>query len=559
MRELTGLLTARVRAIRHAALEFLRGSRLRILVVCGLVGFFWLLTFGLFLDAFLFVRENFQAISGMLMDYLFAFFFVALLAMMGISNTIIAYTSLFRSEETEFLLSMPLHAPNAFLFRGADSAVFGVWGMVSLVLPLIVAYGIVFPVPLYFFPLAAALAALFLVFVVEAGAVLALAVGIGIQRHKKLLVGLLGCAAALALVLWLRPLWRQRPENLFTEATLKRVMDRIAFCQHWALPSHWVSEGMLSAARGSPGRSGFLLLLLLANVLFLGMFGHWLAGYVYIPVWEAVQGASSRKRRSAAGFRSRVGRMLLFFLPFRLRQLVRKDVRTFLRDPAQWSQFVLFFGLLGLYVLNLPHFGVEALEPYWHSLISLLNLGATCLTLATLTSRFVFPQLSLEGRRIWITGLLPMRRSLILWGKFAFAAVGTFLISGGLIALSDILIGLPPLVLAVHMGVVLCVCCGLNGLAVGLGALYPRLGTDSPARIVSSFGGTLNLICSIVFIVFAIAPVVLPLHFFVLGRWTGARLYARLGIGLGIVVLISAVACLVPMLAGARAFEKMEF
>ena len=250
---------------------------------------------------------------------------------------------------------------------------------------------------------------------------------------------------------------------------------------------------------------------------------------------------------------------MLFFVPFRLRQLVRKDLKTFVRNPAEWSQFVLFFGLLGLYVLNLPRFNLKALEAYYHSLISLLNLGAACLTLATLTSRFVFPQLSLEGRRIWITGLLPMRRTLILWGKFLFAVVGTFSLSAVLVALSDAILGLPLWVIGTHLAVVLCVCCGLNGLAVGLGAIYPRLGTDSPSKIVSSFGGTLNLVCSICFIVLAITPVVVPLHQYMVGHWGAAELAVRLPIALGIVFAISAVVCVLPMVAGARAFSRMEF
>jgi ABC-2 type transport system permease protein len=179
--------------------------------------------------------------------------------------------------------------------------------------------------------------------------------------------------------------------------------------------------------------------------------------------------------------------------------------------------------------------------------------------MATLTSRFVFPQLSLEGRRIWITGLLPMRRTLILWGKFLFTATGTFAISAGLIALSDLMIGLPIWTVGVHLVVVGGVCCGLNGLAVGLGALYPRLGTDSPAKIVSSFGGTLNLICSICLLVLTVTPVIVPLHLYQTGVLAGGEFAAALGGGLAVSVGVSAAACVVPMLAGARAFRRMEF
>ncbi|MFO8009086.1 MAG: hypothetical protein R6V05_15280 [Candidatus Brocadiia bacterium] len=559
MRELVLLTGTRKRAIRQSVREFFSSSRLRMLVVVGLVSLFWLLMFATFLDVFMFLEKNFQAISGLLLDYLFAFLFVALLVMMTISDAIIAYTSLFRSEETEFLFGLPAHAENTFVYRSADSIVFSLWGIGTLVLPLILAYGIVFPAPWYFYPVALGLAGLLVLFATELGALAALVVGLVLPRLSKRVIVVLLVAAAGGLAAWVLPMRRRLAAGLFNEAGLRYVMDRIAFCQHWALPSRWVSHGMLSAGRRSPDEALFLVALLLSNVLFLGLVVHRLAFYLYRGTWEVAQGGRARRRYRTAGAFGRGLEVVMRPLPLQLRELVIKDVKTFLRDPAQWSQFLLFFGLLGLYILNLPRFSVEELTPYWQSIISLLNLGATCLTLATLTSRFVFPQLSLEGRRIWMLGLLPMRRTVILWGKFLFTAAGTFIVSGGLIALSDAILGLPLWVLGVHMVVVLCVCCGLNGLAVGLGALYPRLGTDNPSKIVSSFGGTLNLICSICFIALAIAPVVVPVHLRMLGAWGGRELAVGLAVGLSVVLVVSLLVSLVPMLAGVRAFARMEF
>jgi len=558
MRELIALAGIRGRMLRHAAREFLTGSRLRAAVVLGLVVGFWCLMFAMFLDAFRFL-SGYRALSNILLDYLFAFFYLSLLVMMTISNAIIAYTSLYRSEETEFLFSLPVHAENTFAYRGSDSLVFSAWGMGTLVVPMILAYGLTFPTAPSFYPVAVALAALFVLLATELGAFLAVLAALALPRRKGTVLAALVAACGAAAVLWLLPLWQQQSRDLFSETSIRSIMDRIAFCQHWALPSRWVSEGMLSAARGQDDRARFLLLMLASNVAFVGVVTRRFGFYAFRRTWTGLQGAASRRRYTADGVVDGVLHALVRFLPVRLRLLVVKDMKTFLRDPTQWSQFLLFFGLLGLYVVNMPRFGLEKAAPYWHSLSANLNLAATCLTLATLTSRFVFPQLSLEGRRIWVTGLLPIRRSTILWGKFLFAVVGTFVISAGLVALSDVSIGLPAWTLAVHVVTVACVCCGLNGLAVGLGALYPRLGTDNPSKIVSSFGGTLNLMCSICFLAFVLAPVVAPLHLHTVGVLEGGRFAFWLAAGLALVVGISALACLVPMLAGARAFRRMEF
>ena len=63
----------------------------------------------------------------------------------------------------------------------------------------------------------------------------------------------------------------------------------------------------------------------------------------------------------------------------------------------------------------------------WVNMVSFLNLSVVGLLLSTFTTRFVFPMISLEGRRFWILGLLPVRRTTILWSKFFFAAGGAII------------------------------------------------------------------------------------------------------------------------------------
>ena len=68
---------------------------------------------------------------------------------------------------------------------------------------------------------------------------------------------------------------------------------------------------------------------------------------------------------------------LFFFLPGEIRLLILKDLRTFRRDPAQWSQFLIFFGLLAFYFVNIRRLSYDVESPYWRNLISFLNLSVT--------------------------------------------------------------------------------------------------------------------------------------------------------------------------------------
>ena len=90
----------------------------------------------------------------------------------------------------------------------------------------------------------------------------------------------------------------------------------------------------------------------------------------------------------------------------------------FWRDTTQWAQSLMLFGLLAVYIFNLRHFSQQLTNPFWVHLVSFLNLGACALNLATLTTRFVYPQFSLEGRRLWIVGLAPLGLAGVVKTKF---------------------------------------------------------------------------------------------------------------------------------------------
>ena len=83
-------------------------------------------------------------------------------------------------------------------------------------------------------------------------------------------------------------------------------------------------------------------------------------------------------------------------------------------------------------------------------MIGFLNLAVVGLILSTFTTRFVYPMISLEGRRFWILGLLPVHRDQIVWSKFLFSFLGGVVPCTRLVLLSDSMLGLPWRLIAVH-------------------------------------------------------------------------------------------------------------
>jgi ABC-2 type transport system permease protein len=384
-----------------------------------------------------------------------------------------------------------------------------------------------------------------------------------IRRHVLAVAGV----TFLALVAW--QVWHvfsRQESDLLTAAWLQEMMGRLRFSQYRLLPSWWLSSGLLEASRRQHGliTSGrppwaeavLFLGLIVSNALFLRQLAVWFAARVFRSSYSRINTQLPSRKQAGTAWLDRAVFRWAFFLSPTMRQLIVKDLRVFRRDPVQWTQFLIFFGLLGLYFLNVRRFGYHD-QHYaaWVNLISFLNLAVVGLILSTFTTRFIFPMISLEGRRFWILGLLPVQRETILWGKFLFAAIGSSATCSVLVVLSDVMLRVSALTLAVHLLACLTLCVGLSAIAVGLGAMLPNLREESPSKIAAGFGGTLNLVISTAYIVGVVALTAIPSHLYL------ANLAARQFIlwGAAASILLGLVATILPLRAGFRAFRELEF
>jgi ABC-2 type transport system permease protein len=191
------------------------------------------------------------------------------------------------------------------------------------------------------------------------------------------------------------------------------------------------------------------------------------------------------------------------------RAIAVKDLRMFWRDTTQWGQSVMFFGLLGAYIINLRNFTHQLTSPFWIHAVAFLNLGACAFNLASVTTRFVFPQFSLEGRRLWIVGMSPMGLPRIVMAKYWLASLLSLFVTLALVTLSCYLLKMPWDDVAFFGAVVTVMTFALNGLAIGLGVLFPNVKETNPNKIVSGFGGTLCFVLSSVYIIASLALLVL--------------------------------------------------
>ncbi len=494
-------------------------SRLLTSLIGSFIVGYLVLSFALFYNGLRFIAK-FPGLGAALTERLMFVLFAFLFALLLLSNLVISYTNLFRNRETAFLFSLPVSMQAIFQWKFIESAILASWAFLFLIAPLLAAFGLVRGVPWHFYFVTLFLIALFIILPSVIGAALAILIGRFLDR-RNFQIAVVGIA--LALLAFAAFWWKTQAvdDDLLDKRTLEaldQLLAKTRFTMFPFLPSYWLSSAVLQWAEGIFRGAAFFAAVLLSNTLFFGAIAFTQFGNIFYDTASAVQSRAGgafklnflRAQKisgNSAGLLEKISAKFSW-LDRDTRALAVKDVRMFWRDTTQWGQSVMLFGLLGVYIINLRNFTHELTSPFWINLVAFLNLFACALNLATLTTRFVFPQFSLEGRRLWIVGMSPMGLARVVKVKYWLASFASLLATLSLITLSCWLLKMTWDRIVFFGAVVAVMTFALNGVATGLGVLYPNLKEANPSKIVSGFGGTLCLVLSSVYVIASIALLV---------------------------------------------------
>ena len=553
----------RARLFRNGLRVALANGRARLLTMVATSAVVAAFTFAVSLYLFNQLAVNNIPFKGAIVEALFDLLFFTLGTMLVFSTGIILYASLFTSPEAKFLLCSPARADQIFAMKFQAAVVFSSWGFVILGVPIFVAYGIMSGVPWYFYPL---LPLFLLGYVILPGSVSAAGCLLLVRympRNRKQFFAFVGLVIALVLIAWGYRIAVTFKRSIVTSGReLDDLIGQFDLLRSGFAPSHWMTRGVMAAARGDLAAALVPLAQVWSNGLLFFLVAAWLAKRVYRTANDRISAFGRGKKIYGTSPLDRAMEALVWYLDKRTRVLVVKDVRTVRRVPTQWAVLAIFAVLMLIGATNFRQYYSADLGMMDKYMISLMNLSGTAILLCAGLSRFIFPLISLEGRKFWILGLTPLSRDQILWGKFAFAATGSLLVAETLILTSDALLSLPVEGLILHAVAVAVVAIGLSALNVGLGAYLPTFRETDPSKIVVGFGGTVNMVVGLAFLVAVIGTMVVPFHVAQLAQRAtqGAAhinpwVYAGIPVGL----IAGAGAVVVPLRAGARSLREMEF
>ncbi len=532
------------------------GATVLALFFFGALFFFWYL-----FDYLSKIRE----IGILLMDRIISLGFLAIFLMLVISNTITAISTLYRSGETTDLFHRPLPHRQLFIARFLDNLLYSTWGVLVLGVPIILAYGIVRGISwwgyLYEFCF------ILLPFTVIPGC---LGVGVIIfvylaSGHLKPRTVVLGLLALLSLVIVIYL-------NIGQTSTLSRnilgdwrvlnsFLGSLSATSFPFMPHFWVSQTLRQLA-GKPGIDLLLYTFALLSTMLVSVRLLFRAAerYYYVS-WQNSYGHATTPKKAVRKFSLPAFFGLPQWLPSDFRSVLAKDLKLFIREPAQWAQFLILLVLLIIYLINLRHFPGNMTDKFWRTIISFANFAFTGFILATLAVRFVYPNISLEGRAFWAIASSPMPIKRLFWEKFFSAFIIFALLAEILAFISNIMLGLTGYMMILSFFSILLMSVALTSLSVGMGAVFPRFDERNPGRIASSMGGTITTVISLVYVCLAVIIIALPAYRYSVYTIDGtidfpAREFIISGI---LLLLLNAATIVIPIRIGLKSITERDF
>ncbi len=422
---------------------------------------------------------------------LFVFF-----AIISIANILVAFATVFRNREAEYLNTLPIPPVEIYAAKFLDSflyssslmmilvvaadagyaSYFGDWlaagaGLLVSILPLILA--------------AASIGGIFLLLILKVSG------KISIRKAVGSVVVLYAASTYVYIKL-------NNPFTLFTAVMkyyphIDRYLGVLDPKLDYLAPSFWSANYFYFSTSGNV--LGAAVSALIVCAVSAGLF--WvmlrLASVFYQETfWTTRHKLFERKLKSfeTARKKSLAGN----YKPI---SLLKRDFLLFIRDPSQTFHFLVLIVLIAIFMFNLSAMKIYLADPFIISAAFTLIFAFNGFLIVSLAVRFVYPMLSLEGETIWLLRSSPVDIRQVVDSKLLPSVV--------LLSLIGLVLGYAaPFPFSnfrdlIPMSAVYGFACGIVFPAVVMmfGGIFVDYREINPIRASSSHGATISLIVSL--------------------------------------------------------------
>ena len=497
MKQAIILLSPRLLSFRNQG--FAKDRSIRLIIFAGIGISFWAGIFAICYRVLMYFQRV-EGLGNILAYKLLSMVLLIFFSLLIFSSILTSLSNLYLSKDLTLVHSLPVASEKIFLAKWIESTIDSSWMVVVYTIPIFISYGIVFKAgPFFYINIALTLFPLCIIAsALSSIMVLATVIILPASRIRSIFV-FLGLALLVILYMTFRLLRPERLVNPENFASLLGYLNNLSAPSSPLLPSTWAFDSLKAALVGDVSHALFNTSLSISCACFLIFLSIMIAKAVYF------KGFSKSQASMGLLFHRKSDKLdkLFSFLSGPTRSFVVKEIKTFLRDQAQWSQIFLIGALIVIYTYNffvLPIEQSPIKTVYLQNLLSFLNIALAAFVLISVTARFAFPSISIEGSSFWIVRSAPIPIRTFLWIKFFIYLFPLLILSEILIIVTNLLLNVTPFMMYFSITTIFFLTPGVVALGIGLGAAYPDFNSENPAHTVTGFGGLVFMIISTAYI-----------------------------------------------------------
>lgn len=495
-----------------------RGWELVKTAALGFAGFMLLVVMYLGFHKVLKYLEEVQLIGPILSWKLTGMLFLMMFAMIIVSSIIISMTTLYYSYDLKFMFSCPLTRRTVFMDKAMDTVIFSSWTLVVAFVPFVLALQHVkhlsssFMVSYLFLMipfvmLAAACGIFFSLFIMYA---------FPSSRTRDITWVLGSLSVALVYVMFRFA----EPEKLLRPDSMQVIAQYIEFLQAPTapyLPSWWATKAMMAFSSGNwvVFARFFALLTGVAAAVYTLM--AYICDFFYMRGFNGAQGSPRfRGKRKKLSEQRLISLFPSLATPL---SMYWKDRFMLLRDAKYWSQIILIFALVAVYLFSIRQLPLDT--PAVKNFVCFLNITAAGFVVAAIGLRFTFPAISMEGGGWQLMRSLPVRIETVMLEKLLISWPSAAAIGLVLIMVSNHILEADLFVSVLSSVSILFISGGITAMGIGFGAIFPDFRAENIHKLESSYGGFFYMVASMAYLGLIVACEAWPVHAHYLGGFAG--------------------------------------
>lgn len=433
----------------------------------------------------------------------------------NIGNIIVSYATLYKSGEIPYLFTKPIEPVKIFVIKFLDNFLYSSSTLLLILFSFLAGYTVYFKLS----PISLVLLIFnFIPFMLSAGSlgviVLLILIKLSNKYGTRNVITLLALTYISLIVIFFEI---NSPKKIIDEmlqfhqvfirdlhlVQILPVKLRIMPNNWFAETAYWLVRGNLSYALSFTYLQVVFSIVLFAAAVFIGR--RW-----YFKTWLLSLGFNRNNALGVPGKVSLISFANNSVLNSQWESVIKRDLILFIREPTQVIHFLVLVFLIIVFIISgtgIKYAGIGNF--YLQTTIYISFFLFNMLFIITLSLRFIFPLISLEGISYWKVKSSPIHCKTLLISKTIVIGCIIELLSAGLSFFTNYKFGWLMIICSVVITIIASTT--IMTVNIGLGGIFRNFKEKNAIRLSSSQGATISFLINIIYILFLIMLLFKPL------------------------------------------------